>query len=201
MQKCLIALCLVPCGHLCCHPWQVLLVLKPECFMCFLMFEIWVLFFALQPEIQIMLISHVFLTSHPGINDIKRIEKAGLTFSSSKRITLEHIAYTYIFQHTTILPVQRTLKEFLPILDQGKIATKRDQEDWHQQELWLHWQVNSDRFDIQSPSFICDPTIVNDPKRTPTIVSLSEFQGLLEKILLNHVLCSRKKHDEVLHPA
>jgi hypothetical protein len=97
--------------------------------------------------------------------------------------------------------VQRTLKEFLPILDQGKIATKRDQEDWHQQELWLHWQVNSDRFDIQSPSFICDPTIVNDPKRTPTIVSLSEFQGLLEKILLNHVLCSRKKHDEVLHPA
>jgi hypothetical protein len=130
-----------------------------------------------------MLISRVFLTSHPGINVIKRIEKAALTFSISK-ITLEHIAYTYIFQHTTILPVQRTLKEFLPSLDQGKIATKSDQQDWHQQELWLHWQVNSDRFDIQSPSLICDPTIVNDPKRTPTIVSLSDFQGLPGKFLL-----------------
>jgi hypothetical protein len=125
-----------------------------------------------------MLISHVFLTSHPGINVIKRIEKAALTFPISKSIILEHIAYTYIFQHTTILPVQRTLKEFLPSLDQGKIATKRDQ-----QELWLHWQVNSDKFDIQSPSLICDTTIVNDPKRTPTIVSLSDFQGLLEKFL------------------
>ncbi len=133
MQKCLIALCLIPCGHLCCHPWQVSLVLKPECLMCLLMFEIWVLFIALQPETQIMLISHVFLTSHPGINVIKRIEKAALTFPISKSIILEHIAYTYIFQHTTILPVQRTLKGFLPSLDQGKIATKRDQ-----QELWLN---------------------------------------------------------------
>jgi hypothetical protein len=28
-----------------------------------------------------------------------------------------------------------------------------------------------------------------------------DFQGLPEKFLLNHVLRSHKKHDEVLHPA
>jgi hypothetical protein len=51
------------CSHLCCHPWWVLLVMKPECFLCLLMLEIWVPPICLQPEIQIELISHVFSAS------------------------------------------------------------------------------------------------------------------------------------------
>jgi hypothetical protein len=52
------------CSHLCCHPYWVSYVLKPECFPCLLMFEIQVPFICLQPEIQIELISHVFSASH-----------------------------------------------------------------------------------------------------------------------------------------
>jgi hypothetical protein len=51
--------------------------------------------------------------------------------------------------------------------------SKRAQQDWHQQELGLHWHVNSDRIDIQLPSLVCNPTIAKDPKRTPATVSLS----------------------------
>ncbi len=36
--------------------------------------------------------------------------------------------------------------------------------------------MNSDRIDVQLPSLICDPTIVKDPRRTHTTVSLSELQ-------------------------
>jgi hypothetical protein len=64
IQKCSIALCLVPCGHLWCHSWWVPLVLKPECFLCLLMFEMPVPFICRQLDIQkIKLIRHVFSTS------------------------------------------------------------------------------------------------------------------------------------------
>jgi hypothetical protein len=33
---------------------------------------------------------------------------------------------------------------------------------------------------IDAKSLICDPTIAKDPKRTPTTISLSDLQGLLQ---------------------
>ncbi len=51
----------------------------------------------------------------------------------------QHITFTYFLQPTTTIipPVQRSRKEFLPSFHQGRIATKREQQDWHQQEPWL----------------------------------------------------------------
>jgi hypothetical protein len=43
------------CSHLCCHPWQVSSVLKPESFPCLLVFEIQIPFIYLQAEVQIKL--------------------------------------------------------------------------------------------------------------------------------------------------
>ncbi len=78
----------------------------------------------------------------PGINGIIRkafsfVGKAALTFSTR----ILHLPFTYILQPTTTIPsVQRTWKEFLPSLDLGKTATKREQQDWHQQgrsiDIW-----------------------------------------------------------------
>jgi hypothetical protein len=42
--------------------------------------------------------------------------------------------------------------------------------------------LNSDGFDVQLPSLIYDPIVAKDPKRTPTIVSLSYLHGLQEKL-------------------
>ncbi len=77
----------------------------------------------------------------------------------------QHIALTYFLQPTTTTPqVQKTWKEILHSLDQGRITTtNREKKDWHQQEVWLHWHVNSDRFDVQLPSLIYDPNIAKDP--------------------------------------
>jgi hypothetical protein len=45
----------------------------------------------------------------------------------------------------------KILQEVLPLfIDHGKIATKRHQQDWHQQQLvWLHRQLNSDRIHVE----------------------------------------------------
>jgi hypothetical protein len=77
----------------------------------------------------------------------------------------QHIALTYFLQPTTTAPrVQRTWKEILPSLDEGRIATThREKKDSHQQEVWLHWHVNSDRFDVHWPSLIYGPNIAKDP--------------------------------------
>jgi hypothetical protein len=76
------------------------------------MFEVCVSFIGLQPEIQIMLMTHVFHI--PGINRIIRTEQAALTFSFSEIILSQHIALTYLLQPTTTIPpVQRIWKEFI----------------------------------------------------------------------------------------
>jgi len=77
----------------------------------------------------------------------------------------QHTALTYLLQPTTTPPpVQRTWKEILHSLDQGWIAkTNREKKDWRQQEVWFHWHVNSDRFDVQLPSLIYDPNIATYP--------------------------------------
>ncbi len=112
----------------------------------------------------------------PGIDGIIRNRE------SRNDLFHQHIAFTYLLQPTTIIPpVQRTSTKFLPSLDQ--VGTKRGQQDRHQQQLlWLHWHVKSDRFDVQLPSLICDPTIVKDSKRTPAMVSLSDMQGLQKEL-------------------
>jgi hypothetical protein len=42
--------------------------------------------------------------------------------------------------------------------------------------------MNLDRIDVQLPFPIYDPTIGKDLERTPTIVSLSNLQGLWKKL-------------------
>jgi hypothetical protein len=49
-------------------------------------------------------------------------------------------------------------KSFYQSSDHHRIAAKREQQDWHSQELWLHWHVNSDKVDVKLPSVMCDPT-------------------------------------------
>jgi hypothetical protein len=89
--------------------------------------------------------------------------------------------------------VQRTWKELLPGLDHGRIATtNREQQDWHQLELWLHWHVNSDRSDVRLPSLVCGPTNAKDPQRTPATVSLCDLQGLQKNFLPSHALVKKK---------
>ncbi len=77
----------------------------------------------------------------------------------------QHIALTYILQPaTTPPPVHRTWNEILHSLDQGRIATTNgERKDWHQQEVWLHRHVNSNRFDVRLPYLIYDPDIAKDP--------------------------------------
>jgi hypothetical protein len=112
---------------------------------------------------------------NPGTNGIIRKEKATLTFS----INILHLTYRAT---ATIPPVQRTWKEIFAKFSPVQDSHQERATQWHQQELWLHWHVNSNRFDVHLPSLICDPTIVNDPKRTPGTVSLSNLlQGLQKK--------------------
>ncbi len=74
---------------------------------------------------------------HPRHKWHHKNRKAALTFSTR----ILHLPFTYLLQPTTTIPsVQRTWKEFLPSLDLGKTATKREQQDWHQQghsiDIW-----------------------------------------------------------------
>ncbi len=151
MFNCTVPGCL--CSHLCCYPWQVSQVLKPEWFPCLLMFEIWVSFICLLQLIKLN--SHVCILHIPGIKKYHKNKQ------SCTDLFHQHTAFTYLLEPTTptIPPVQRTWKEFLPSLDQGGIDSnqererERKQQDWHQKEQpgWLHWHVNSDRFDVQLP--------------------------------------------------
>jgi len=154
------------CSHLCCHPCWVLSVLNPECFPYLLVFEIWVAFICLQPEIHVKLISHaLFTTWHKWYHNNKE---------SRTDLLHLHISFTYLLQQIdTSPPLQRTWKEFLPSLDQGMIpTTNREQQDWHQLELWLHWHMNSSRSDVQLPSLVYGPINAKDPQRTPATISL-----------------------------
>jgi hypothetical protein len=104
------------------------------------------------------------------IKAIIRTEKASLIFCISKELC--HRILT-----TTIWPVPRN---FCQSLGHGRIATKREEYNWHQQGLWLHWQMNSDMTDVQLPSLTCDPNCWGH-KRTPAIVSLSDLPELQKK--------------------
>ncbi len=102
------------CSHFCCHPWQVLSVLKPESFLCLFLFEIGYLSYAYNQNSQDRADQPCFLQV-PGINGIRRTEKDTLTFYIRDRNLSQHIAFTYLLQPTTITPpVQSTCKEFLP---------------------------------------------------------------------------------------
>jgi len=93
---------------------------------------------------------------NPGTNGIIRKEKATLTFF----INILHLTYRAT---TTIPPVQRTWKEIFAKFSPGQDNHQERATQWHQQELWLHWQVNSNRW-------------------TPATVSLSNLlQGLQKK--------------------
>jgi len=136
-------------NYFCCHPWWVLSVLNPKCFPSVFVFEIWIPFICWS----------AMYSPHHG-NKWYHKNREGCT-----GVLHQHIALTYFLQpSTTTPPVQRTWKEILPSLDEGRIAkTHREKKDWHQQEVWLHWYVNWDRFDVHLPSLIYDPNIAKDP--------------------------------------
>jgi len=162
------------CSYLCCHPCWVSSVLKPKRLPCLLMFEIWVPFIRLQPEIQIKQISHVFSTS---CHQWYHKDRDSHTHGPSPSISILHLltlSSILKYYHTSAKDLKRISAKFRP----GRITTDRQQHGLHQEELWLHWHVNSGRIDVQVPFLVCDLTIAKDPKRTPATISLSDLQVL-----------------------
>jgi hypothetical protein len=91
MFNCTLPGCL--CSHLCCYPWQVLQVLKPEWFPCLLMFEIWVSFICLLQPIKLN--SHVCILQIPGIKKYHKNKQ------SCTDLFHQHTAFTYLLEPTT----------------------------------------------------------------------------------------------------
>ncbi len=87
-----------------------------------LMFEIWVSFICLLQPIK--LDSHVCILHIPGIKKYHKNKQ------SCTDLFHQHTAFTYLLEPTatTIPPVQRTWKEFLPSLDQGRIDSNQESE-------------------------------------------------------------------------
>ncbi len=144
------------CSYLCCHPWWVSSVLYTKCFPCVLVLKSGYPSFVNNQKSRSSW--SAMYSPHPGNKYHKNRERCS-------DLLHQHLALTYFLQPTTTTPpVQRTWKEILPSLDQGRITTtNKEKEDWHQQEVWLHWHVNSDRFDVQLPSLTHDPNIAKDP--------------------------------------
>ncbi len=143
-------------SYLCCHPWWVSSVLYTKCFPCVLVLKSGYPSFVNNQKSRSSW--SAMYSPHPGNKYHKNRERCS-------DLLHQHLALTYFLQPTTTTPpVQRTWKEILPSLDQGRITTtNKEKEDWHQQEVWLHWHVNSDRFDVQLPSLTHDPNIAKDP--------------------------------------
>jgi len=161
------------------------------------MFDIWVPFIRLQPEIQIKQISDVFSTSwHQWYHKDKNSHTHGPSPSISilHLITLSNILKYY---HTSA----KDLRKFSTKFRIGRIAIDRQQQDLHQEELWLHWHVNSARYYVQFPFLVCDPTIAKDPKRILATISLSDLQALQKNSRSSHVLWSHQSRNQVMHLA
>jgi hypothetical protein len=158
---------------------------------CVLIFEIWVPFICLQPEIQIKQISHVFSTS---CHQWYHKNRDSHTHGPSPSIAILHLlilSNILKYYHTRAKDLKRMSAKFRP----GRITTDRQQQDLHQEELWLHWHVNSNMIDVQLPLLVCDPTITKDPKRTSATISLSDLQVLQKNSRSSHVLWSHRSHD------
>ncbi len=131
MEKCVIlhwAWC--PRSHLRCHPWWVSSAFKPECFCCVLKCEIWAPFICLQQR---------FRSSWSAMQDPDTRYKCYHKNEEYRTDLLhQHIASTYLLQPTTIIPpVQRMWKKLCQCLDHNRIAIKREQQNWHQQDWWI----------------------------------------------------------------
>jgi hypothetical protein len=79
----------------------------------------------------------------PGINAIVWAQNATPTFSISKWILLQHIAFSHLLQSTITKPlVQRIQKVFLPESRPWQDSNhEREKQDWNQQELWLQIDI------------------------------------------------------------
>ncbi len=160
------------------------------------MFEIWVPFICLKPEIPISLITHV-LRHEP------RHEWYHKNRESHTDLLHQHIAFTYLLQPTTTIPaLQRTWKEFLPSLDQGRIEIKREQQTRLTRtramalstcELWQTVWCSLTFSDLWSHH--CEGSKKNYRH------SFSDLQGLQQNFLSNHVVWSHRSGDEVPRPA
>ncbi len=92
------------------------------------MFEIWVSFICLLQPIKLN--SHVCILHIPGIKKYHKNKQ------SCTDLFHQHTAFTYLLEPTTttIPPVQRTWKEFLPSLDQGRIDSHQARESERERE-------------------------------------------------------------------
>jgi hypothetical protein len=128
------------------HRWWVSLVPKPECF-------------PLSSYVWDLNTVHLSTTRNPdqadqpcivhipGINRVTKTEKATLTFSIS---TLHLLTLPSLLLLLLSHQCKGPEKNFCQSLDHSRIATKREQQVWHQQQdPLLHWHVNSDRIGVQ----------------------------------------------------
>jgi hypothetical protein len=102
----------------------------------------------------------------PGINGSIRTEKAALPSPSAYCIYLPSPAHYYY--PTTAKDLKRFSAKFRPGQDSNQERARRLTPTRAMPLL----KFDSDRFDVHLPSLICDPTIVKDPKGTPTTVCL-----------------------------
>jgi hypothetical protein len=100
-------------------PWQVLSVLKQSASCVFFCLKSRYLSFVFNQKSRSS--SSAMYSPHSKHKSHQKNEE------SHTDLLHQHTAVTYLLQPTTTIPlVQRTWKEFLPSLDQGKIATKRE---------------------------------------------------------------------------
>ncbi len=156
------------CSHLCCHPWWVFLVLKPESSLCLFMLEVRLPFICLQPEIPIKLRSAMD-SPHPRYHKNRE---------SCTDLLHQHIAFTYFLLSSQVYyyyyPTSaKDMKEFLPNF-----------RPWQDSDQERATRLTPTRALL----IFCDPTIVKDPKRTPATASLFDLQGLQKNFLSNHSL-------------
>ncbi len=132
------------CSHCCCHPWWILLVLPVSSYVGNM--GAFCLATTGDPD-QTDQPCNLHI---PGINVIIRTDWLYWP-SPSVREFCHSILHLLAFSSLLLLSHQckRSLKNFCKSLDHGRIASKREQQDWHQPALWqLHWHVKCGRIDV-----------------------------------------------------
>ncbi len=177
-------------SHLSCHPWQVLSVLKPESFLCLLMFEIQVPLICLQPENPDQADQPYFLHVSQPENLVTGI------------LHILYLLTAYYYNPTSAKGSEKNfLPKFRPWHDSNhKRATKintttttTNNNNIDKSYIWLHWHVSLTR--LMFTYFFSDLWyhLVN-PERTPTTVSLCDLHQLHNNFLPNHALWSHRAY-------
>jgi hypothetical protein len=106
------------------------------------------------------------------MNSIIRTKRAALMFSISK-LNLSTFSCLLLLSHQCIERPKRI---------SAKFRTRQDSNQEISTTIRVMALLTCELSNaINVKSLICDPTIAKDPKRTPTPISLSDLQGLLQK--------------------